>query len=96
MNHAKYRCLEITSPSDNSTINIRTTNLEIEANVVPPVRNDLGHVLQIMLDDGVLVENETSYMVGNVRYGTHTIQLRIIDEDENIVKESEIITVHIK
>jgi hypothetical protein len=91
-----YNALTIVEPADNSTIDIKTSNLLIKANVVPPVRNDLGHVLQIVLGDEVLAENETSYMVDILNRGAHTVQLRIIDENGDVISQSNRITIYIK
>ncbi|MBN1378692.1 MAG: hypothetical protein JXA04_05610 [Gammaproteobacteria bacterium] len=91
-----YRAMEIIVPANNTTVDIRTTNLLIKTNVVPPVRNELGHVLQIKLDDEVLVENQTSYVLADATPGVHSIMLVIIDENKNVIAQSPGVTVQIK
>jgi hypothetical protein len=92
----RYATLEIVRPSNNSTFDISQANIRIEANVVPPVRRDLGHVLQIRLDDTVIVENETQYMLDDVERGKHRIVVQIIDSDGNIIARTDEIAVLIE
>jgi hypothetical protein len=92
----RYRSLDIIEPADESSIDIKTDNLHIKANVVPPVRSDLGHVLQITVDGEVLVENQTSYMVDVMPRGKRIIQLRILDENGDVVSQSTVKNIYIR
>lgn len=91
-----YRTLAIIEPADESSIDIKTNNLHIKANVVPPVRSDLGHVLQITVDGEVLVENQTSYMVDVLPRGKRIIQLRILDENGDVISQSAVKNIYIR
>ena len=93
---SSYRSLEIAEPLDGTAIAIHSSNLQIRATLVPPVRIDLGHVLQILIDGNVLVENQTSYAVDDLARGKHSIKLRIVDEQGNLVAESKSVTVTIR
>ncbi len=92
----RYRTLEITEPVDNSTIRIHANNVHIKANVVPPVRQDLGHTLQITLDNQPLIENQTSFMLDDAERGAHVIGLRIIDSDGNTILQANDVRILIR
>lgn len=85
----RYRTLEITEPANNSTIRIHANNVRIKANVVPPVRQDLGHTLQITLDDQLLIENQTDFLLDDADRGPHVIGLKIIDSEGKTVLKAE-------
>lgn len=93
---SSYRALDIIEPADESSVDITTNNLHIKANVVPPVRSDLGHILQITVDGEVLVENQTSYMVDVLPRGKRIIQLRILDENGDVVSQSAVKNIYIR
>ncbi len=92
----KYRSLEIIEPANNSTIAIHSNNIIIKTNVVPPVRQDLGHVLQITLDNEVVIENQTDFMLDDADRGAHVIGLRVVDSDGETVQQAESVSIIIR
>jgi hypothetical protein len=91
-----YRALEVTSPQDNQTIFIATSNLPIAVKVIPPLNWELEHRLQILLDDQVLTENQQNYVLEDADRGSHVIAARILDKNRQLVIESKPVTVHIQ
>lgn len=92
----KYRLIEITSPKHDSTVQINTQNLPISANVMPPIRRDLGHKIQILMDGKVLVENKSSFILDEADRGSHQLSAQVVDESNNVIAESETVTVHVQ
>lgn len=92
----KYRSLEITAPQNDATVFIRTTNLPIEVKLLPPVKQALGHRLQVLWDGAVLFENQTSYLLDEAHPGTHTITARVVDEQGKVLIKSQPVNVHIR
>lgn len=88
--------LEITEPQNDSTVFINAANLSIRVNVVPPVRNQLGHKLQILMDGKVLAENQSSFTLADADRGSHQIAAQIVDADAKIIKASPAIIVHVQ
>lgn len=92
----KYGTLKVTAPENDAVVYIRTTNILIRVDIVPPARSDLGHRLQITFDGEVLTEGSTSYTLDDANRGTHAITARVVDAQGRTVAESEPVKVHIK
>ncbi len=74
-----YRSLTITSPANDEGLRENAGNVTVMANIDPALGPD--HTLQVYLD-GTLREssNGPSAQLFNVDRGTHTLELRIVDE----------------
>lgn len=92
----KYQLLEIVAPKNDTTVFIRTTNLPIEVKLLPPVKQALGHRLQVLWDGQVLFENQTSYVLDDANPGTHTVLAQVVDEKGKILIKSKPVNVHIR
>lgn len=92
----KYSEITVTAPANDTTVFINADNLPISVNVVPAIWARLGHRLQIMFGNKVLVENQTSFTLDDADRGSYDIIARIIDEQGKTIIASSPVTVHIK
>ncbi len=93
---AAYQILEILAPRPNQTVFINTANLGIKIKLLPSIKTDQGHKLQILLNDEVLTENKLSYMLDNADPGRHRVSARVIDEAGNTVINTKPVTINIE
>jgi hypothetical protein len=92
----EYIGLQIIAPQNDETFFIATNPVSIQIKVIPQVNSELGHRLQILLDDQVLTENQQSYVLQDADRGSHVISARILDKKRLPVITSKPVTIHIQ
>jgi len=87
-----YDDLAIVDPTNDQTIRQNDGNILIQAVVDPPLQS--GHRM-LLTFDGAPTEVEAEggiFQLSNVDRGTHTASARIVDENNEVVMESDAVT----
>jgi hypothetical protein len=92
----KYQKLEITSPPNNETIFINTTNISIQLKLLPELNRSENHRLQILWDNKLLAQNQMSYVVSEADRGEHLIQAQVVDKNGQVLLSATPVIVHVK
>ena len=92
----KYQQLEIVTPQNNDLIRINISNVDIQVNLVPSVKSELGHRLQILWNGAVIAENQESYSLVDADLGSHTIMARVVNEQGKIMISTKPIIVYVR
>ncbi|MFW6092933.1 MAG: DUF4124 domain-containing protein [Pseudomonadota bacterium] len=90
-----YRTLRVAQPGDDEGIRNNAGNVVVHAELEPELQP--GHVLQLYLD-GTLRRSARSNRIqlANVDRGTHSIVLRVVDEQGNRLISSETSVFHLQ
>ncbi len=88
-----YEFVSITHPADDSPIRENSGQLEVNINLSPALK---PHHYIVLLMDGIPATEgrDTTLHLQNVDRGTHTIQVQIMDADDNVIISSESVTFH--
>ena len=91
----KYQA-EITSPQDDIAIRSNNGTLEVHVKTIP--EKESTQRLQLFLDGQPLGSPQISPTIRalNVDRGTHQIQAKLLDEANNILATTQIVTVHLQ
>lgn len=87
-----YSSISIVSPGDDESIRNNAGNVNIQAEVFPELRR--GHQLRLIMD-GVLTElvaDGTSFQLGNVDRGSHSVAAAVVDRSGTVLTQSPSIT----
>lgn len=92
---ARYSKLTIVSPTDDSTLENQSGELNVELKLSPGLQ--AGHKYRLVLDgkkiDPPTVKNV--FKLNNLDRGDHKIQAEVLDKDGLPVITSEIVTIHV-
>ncbi|MGI9292951.1 MAG: DUF4124 domain-containing protein [Pseudomonadales bacterium] len=91
----KYTRVRILEPVNDSAIEHGPGNFNVVASVKPGLKE--GHKLQFFVDGAAQGKPTTDRILQlrNVNRGTHTLQVKVIDENGSIVKSSTSNKVHV-
>lgn len=94
-NGITYKRLVITSPGNDESIRSNPGNFEVAYEVSPGPAKE--HTLQLLMDGAVYreIQGPGPLQLSNVDRGTHQLQLRIVDENDEVVKTSPPVTMHL-
>ncbi len=88
-----YEFVAITHPADDSPIRENSGALEVNIDLIPALKPD--HRFVLLLDGIPATEGQsTTLRLQNVDRGTHTIQIQIVDDSDNVIISSESVTFH--
>ncbi len=88
-----YEFVAINHPTDDSPIRENSGALEVNISLAPALRPN--HRFVLLMDGIPATEGQsTTLRLHNVDRGTHTIQVRIVDADDNVIISSESVTFH--
>jgi hypothetical protein len=92
---ARYRAVSVASPANDADIRDNAGNVTIGAAIDPELHS--GHAVQLYLD-GELQQSAqgTSFRLTNIDRGTHSVELRIVDQAGNTVAASAPSTFHLQ
>lgn len=87
-----YSSLAIVSPSDDESIRNNAGNVSIQAEVFPELRR--GHQLRLVMDGALteVIPDGTTFALGNVDRGSHSVAAAVVDRSGTIVTQSPSIT----
>ena len=90
----KYQA-EITSPQDDMAIRSNNGTLEVHVKTTP--EKEGSQRLQFFLDGQALGEPQISPTIRalNIDRGTHQIQAKLLDEANNILATTQVVTIHL-
>lgn len=90
-----YQSLEIASPANDEGLRDNAGTVTVNARLQP--RLDVGHAMQVLLDGEVRQTGQTSsFQLINVDRGTHSVQVRVVDANGNILIASAPTTFHLQ
>ncbi len=88
-----YEFVTITHPADDSPIRENSGALEVNIDLIPALKP--GHRFVLRMDGMPVTEGQsTTLRLQNVDRGTHTIQVQIVDDSDNVIISSESVTFH--
>jgi len=88
-----YEFVTITHPADDSPIRENSGALEVNIDLIPALKPD--HRFVLLLDGIPATEGQgTTLRLQNIDRGTHTIQVQIVDDSNNVIISSESVTFH--
>ena len=88
-----YEFVSITHPADDSPIRENSGALEVNISLSPALKPN--HRFVLLMDGIPATEGQgTTLRLHNVDRGTHTIQVRIVDANDNVIISSESVTFH--
>ena len=93
----QYDQLEVASPIQDETLWNIETELSVRVAVTPSLRP--GHGLRLVVDGQSVTEEPvraTQFTVGGVYRGTHTAAVTVVDQDGEILQQSDPVTFHVK
>ncbi|MEX2489804.1 MAG: hypothetical protein WD356_09810 [Pseudomonadales bacterium] len=90
-----YKRLRITAPGNDESIRSNPGNVEVSYEISPSPAD--GHTLQLLMDGAVYreIRGPGPLQLANVDRGTHRLQVRIVDENDEVVKISPAVTIHL-
>jgi hypothetical protein len=92
---AQYGALVITQPAADATIHDNEGRLTVDAALSPPLDSAAGDRLELAIDGAVAADADTPHFgVDGVVRGTHTLEVRVLDRDGNILLRSAPVTVY--
>ena len=96
VNVNNYSLLEILTPSAGSTLKNNTGMVDVMVNVKPKLHD--GDKIQLSYDGQSfgLGQKDSVFNLTNVYRGSHTIKIRIINKDGNVLKTSKTITFYMQ
>jgi len=93
-NLAQYSKLEVISPADDQGFHSNSGILDVSVNVSPALRD--GHSLLAFVDGKEHGSGTASSItLNNLERGTHSLQIKILDNSGNVVQSSSTTTFHI-
>lgn len=87
--------LAITTPVNGSTI-LNTANVVVTVQLSPSLNTALGHQLQYTLGSQVIKSKKNTATFSNVDRGSHTINVSIIDLEDETVSPAVSATIYMK
>ena len=82
-----YTLVSITSPKNDTIIANGLVPFSVSTQVVPPLRR--GHQLQLSINGAVHSTSQGSFNIASIARGQHSLQVAVIDKDNNVLKQSE-------
>ena len=90
-----YTQVSISSPGNEQTLFFDTTGMPVAVQVTPALQ--AGHEVVISLDGKEVVRGQTtSYMLGNVSRGTHTLSAAVVDDTGKTLKQGDAVTFYMR
>lgn len=88
-----YKVLKISQPQDQATIRNNQGYVPVIATISPELKS--GDMLQILYDGEPLGDPKptTVFALNDVKRGSHTIAVQVLDEEGNVLTTSEPITI---
>ena len=82
-----YQSLSISSPADDSAFHSGSGNIQVTVDLNPSLRP--GHSLELILDSTpIATQASTQFQLTNVDRGTHTLTIKILDPQQQVLKSS--------
>ena len=94
-----YVKAKITAPQHDGIVRDNSGNVNVSIETNPPFDKKLGHKIQVFLDGQKLPLSfsESTFQLSGIDRGTHTIQLRVVDEKASkTLISSDKISFHMK
>ncbi len=93
----KYTSLKIIKPENDATVRLNEGPVSITVELKPALQTDFRHRLQYLVDGEVNTESEQATVeLSNVYRGTHTIAVRVINEQNTTLISAKPVTVHVR
>jgi len=92
-----YKTFRITTPLDEATIRENAGNIEVNIALLPGLDQKAGHRIALTLDDRLIrsPSASTHILLKNLNRGTHKLQALIVDNQDNTLMRSPVITFHL-
>ncbi len=95
-NAVAYTAIAITDPADDDTLRDNGGNLIVTVSVQPPLQQEFGHRMQLLLDGAVYAtEAANNFALVELDRGTHTVQAMVIGVDDAPLAISEPVRFHL-
>ncbi|RMD70654.1 MAG: DUF4124 domain-containing protein [Gammaproteobacteria bacterium] len=93
-----YTAVAILKPKNDEVIWSDQDILEVQVALEPPLNVEEGHRFQVFLDGRPLPQtwNHSPFQITGVYRGTHTLQVKVIDEKGKVLAASPVVTFHMK
>jgi hypothetical protein len=92
---ASYRSLKVASPANDAPLRDNAGTVTVTAAVEPDL--DPSHAIQVYLDGKLHQSGQTTaFQLTEVDRGTHSVQLRIVDQSGNTIATSDPSTFHLQ
>ena len=93
---AGYSVVDLVAPLNDSLIHFDQQNIIVQLALTPELQ--VGHFVQFYLDGAAygLPLAATSYAIGNLQRGSHTVSARVVTTGGEIVANSQSVRVHVQ
>lgn len=93
---AGYSVIDLAAPLDDSLIHYDQQNIIVQLTLTPELQQ--GHFVQFYLDGAAYKRPvaTTSYAIGNLQRGTHSISARVVTAGGETVGSSQSVRVHVQ
>lgn len=94
--HTGYESVSISVPAQGTTIPPGQESIPVQISLTPQLKD--GDAIQLMFNGQPYVapSSSTSYNIGSLIRGEHSIQAQIIDNNGNVIAQSTSVTVYVK
>lgn len=90
----RYTSVTITSPTDDAAIRNNAGNIGVTVTVKPSLQHN--HRLVLLMDGNPKTESQSNrFQLTNLDRGTHTLQVRILDQKDTPLLESKLVVFHL-
>ena len=89
-----YSTFQITAPSNDTTIHVDVSEVTVQLTLQPALRS--GHTLQFLFDGQVTESENTQHTYQNLERGSHTLQARIVDQNDRVLQSTAVVNIHVK
>lgn len=93
-----YQVFQISSPENDATIYDNNGSVTMSLNINPALQTSFKHTISVYLDSQPVAQQLTknSYTFSNIDRGSHTLSARILGENNEILKTSNDVVIHMK
>ncbi len=93
---AGYSVVDLVAPRDDSLIHYDQQNIIVQLALTPELQS--GHFVQFYLDGTAYGRPQaaTSYAIGNLQRGSHTVSARVVTAGGETVANSQSVRVHVQ
>ncbi len=89
-----YSTFQITAPANDTTLQVDVSEVTVQLTIQPGLHS--GHSLQFLFDGTATDSEDTQYTYKNLERGSHTLQARIVDQNDQVIQSTAVVNIHVK